>query len=639
MKEMYPVFISDSVPMMESIHRCLLRMEREPLNREIVHEAFRAVHSLKSEAAYVGHAQSASMLHSMETILEEVRQGRKSPDKKIVDEMITLLDEIGNVIGKTPTQNRDHAGKGAVPEQSVFSGDIYFSEFELQLLEEARERGERLYRLVCDIDRNASMKYARLYLLVSNLEQIVNLIKVEPDLDYLRDQERDFNALTFYFTCGDDLSPVYRAININEVFRNHLSSPDYERYLSAAGLRRVSTTAGQAEEKHPAAKPETEADLSSDTVRIDKKLFDALVGSVSQIRNRLRGMEKYGHGEPDAKPGSGAVLEEVRNLSGFSDSLQELLQKVRMVGFKEKEWQLTRFIRDFSKQLGKNIKFSTVGFDLEIDRTIAEPVNECIIHLLRNAADHGIEGEEEREKLHKPAEGEITVTVSKNNDRVVVQVMDDGRGISEDGVRARAAELGYAQETLRRMDLLTLLTRPGLSTRLEATDASGRGVGLDLVTQKLKNCPGSALRLFSKVGEGTVFTIDIPQPYAAAELLICRRADIILAIPKQAYVSTEIPEKTRLGLDEKGLLWYRDLPVYTEMGRLGTAVIPSGDCYMVLLRYSQKQAYLYIDEFLFEKNLTEKELRLFASGDAEVPSLAAEFPGTRIRYVDPGMFV
>ena len=625
-EQMYPMFLEDSASMLQSLHRSLMKMEREPGNMDIVHDAFRLAHSMKSEAAYVGHTAAAELLHTLESGLEDIRRGGKPVDRETIDALLSSVDGIQNVL------SADGGKKAGIPAGGSREGgapdSAGFSMFELKLLEEARERGEHFYRLVCEFDRGSSMKHARLYLLVSNLEKIVNVVKLAPDVDEVKTLEENFSTAVVYFTSSRDLDAVYEAVNINDILKYHLTPLSFKNILGENGSDKSGIPAE--EDNSPEPSRGFEPGPASDQVRMEKDLFDELVSNISQFQYKIQGLKEASQTLKPAPP------EESLSLSAMSDTLQELLQKVRMVSLKDKEAQLSRFVRELSRQLQKSILFVPLGFGIKVERKLVETIHECLLHLVRNAADHGIEGTEERVGSGKNESGNIVVSINGRNGSTCVQVLDDGRGLEESAVRARALSMGYGEDRLRGMDLLSILSLPGFSTKLNATDSSGRGVGLDIIRQKLVQVPGSNLRLFTRPGQGTCFTLELPARFNVSVLIIGKRGDAIVAVPKSSCGTVEVCEAGQFTSDEKGLLWYKNLPVFTEMGRLGAKKLPSGTGYMLFLRHFQAEACLFLEELLFEKTISEDIFKEVEQGNATVLEGIAGSPGTKIVYFDPG---
>ncbi len=285
----------------------------------------------------------------------------------------------------------------------------------------------------------------------------------------------------------------------------------------------------------PAPEPVTPDPVTPDpgaprTIRLDARRLDTLLDLVGELvitRDRLlRALEASEH--PDR-----AVVRAAHDAARLVATLQDEVLQARMLPAAQVFDRFPRLVRDIARELGKEVHFTMAGRDLEIDRSLLDAIGEPIMHLLRNALDHGLEDAATRQAAGKPAAGVLTLRAARDRAALVIQVRDDGRGIDRDAVRQRALEHGLsgaASATLTDDALLPLVAHPGLSTARAVTALSGRGVGVDVVNTRVRAL-GGRLELATTAGEGTMFTMRLPLTLAIMRALLVQVGGATYAIP------------------------------------------------------------------------------------------------------------
>jgi two-component system chemotaxis sensor kinase CheA len=247
---------------------------------------------------------------------------------------------------------------------------------------------------------------------------------------------------------------------------------------------------------------------TEDTVRMSTEKLDALVDRVAELVTTIAAITEH---PKLLKEGDPNLVRNIWELARITKKLQDLSIAMRMVPLKGIFYRLMRLIRDLSRKMGKKVSFTTEGEDIEIDRTLAESLNDPLVHMMRNAMDHGIELPEERRTAGKAEEGEILLRAYLIAGAVVLEIQDDGRGLDHEKIRAGAVERGMIDpdQVLSQSELIRLIYSPGFSTAAEITDISGRGVGMDVVKENVESMRGK-MDVKSEKGRGTTFTIRIP---------------------------------------------------------------------------------------------------------------------------------
>ncbi len=566
--KLFDTFIQDSSAIIGNLNKILIELEAEPGREELIHDAFREIHSLKSEAAYLHLDEIAKKAHDFESQLSAVRDGKTSLTPDLINTFFSNIDTLQAglqaLLKKTPYQ-KDENRPGE---------HLLFSEFEKALLCEARLRGERFYRVVCELEENIPMKFPRIFLLINNLELLVNVIKIIPQPEKL---EEDETELTIYFTTSTEEKKIYDALNVDEVRRVQIAALDYGTYIIT-----------QVEEDIAVGARETVPEPSY--LRIETAKIDDLVTAIGELQLRIEKLS-----------GQLKQEKEVAKVHELTAELRRILRTIRLVPVKSELNRLRRFARDFSKTCEKKIQFSLIGGSIEVDRALLEMIVELLIHLIRNSIDHGVESPEERETSGKAETGCVVVAAVQTEAQLVFQVIDDGRGVDKDAIHRDEDESS---------DLFSILSRPGFSTSEQVTDYSGRGVGLDIVRKKVTGIEGAEARMVSRSGEGSVVTLVFPGGFALNRLLLVRTGDKTVAVPKRGVASIETIENEHYTSDDEGGLLYNGLPVFTLRGRLHFRNTLPNEPYALVVQHLNVKANLLVDEVLFEKEIPESQFKL-----------------------------
>lgn len=311
---------------------------------------------------------------------------------------------------------------------------------------------------------------------------------------------------------------------------------DCDAAAAADGVATTGTTAG-----------ETVARPAARIVRVDLDRLDALFEDLGGLVTARQDLER--HAERDTMS---AVARAAQQMARRLDTLQDRILHVRLAPLTEVFERIPPIVRDLARQLGKDVTVDLHGEELEVDRAILDQLSEPLIHLLRNAVDHGIEAPEIRRALGKRPVGAVIVRARRERDSVVLELSDDGRGIDRDAVAARAVAQGIleAEGLLNDDGLLALLARPGFSTATAVTDISGRGVGLDVVASRL-HALGASLALTTVLGRGTTFVVRLPTRLGIVRALVASIGEERYVMPL-THVAEFLPWEATMVHDEKG---------------------------------------------------------------------------------------
>lgn len=500
------LFRSESCEHITRINRLLLTLEAGTDERAL-EELFRAVHTLKGMSAAVGLQAAAEVAHALEGLLDRVRGGELALDEEVAQLLFGGADALERAI--------DAGAEGTTPDTLLVVDRLR----QLAHGSASPDPGgtRRPLRVSVHVDPAAPMPGVRAVLLLRRARGLGEILRVEPS-------EERLQAGHFRGELSLVLATALEAAAVREAL------------LAVGELRAVEVEEHSAyAASEPGADPQAPASgrEAEGWVRVRSGRLDALVDGVGEL------MVTRDHLHRLAAARSDQELEDVADqLARMIAEMRDEVMRLRMAPLAEVFERFPRLVRDIARSLGKRIDFQVEGAEVEMDRSLLHEVGELLVHLLRNAVDHGIEDSERRLACGKPAEGRVRLRAAREHARVVIRVEDDGGGVQRDRVAARAAVLGWASTDGREptdAELLQWLSRPGFSTAERVTQVSGRGVGLDAVASRLESL-GGALELESAPGEGTSFVLRLPVSLSIARCLLVRAGGEVYALPVASVV-------------------------------------------------------------------------------------------------------
>jgi two-component system, chemotaxis family, sensor kinase CheA len=632
------LFLTESRDNLSAINHALLELERAPNAGEHVAELFRAVHTVKGMSATMGYTAVAELCHDLETVLDTVRQGTGTVAPELMDafflaadalegsiERAAAGDESGEALmavravirrfmiveptaadpgaaapsAKAPAK-RKRSAKKAAAAASTPPGDA----------PAARPVAEGI--LVCVVQTaETPLRGARAFIAVQRAAELGRVTEVIPSVEDLQAErfERDF-ALRLVTDASD--ADIERAVRT----AGHIEQVLIDRGEPVPGPGAPETMSATAEHKAAVAGPLSPLDAgwASESkqirqhrhVRIDLQRLDTLMNLIGELvitRGRLVELSSQ-----IAEPG---LEETVTQASRLISDLQDGIMASRMVPVWQVFDRFPRLVRDASRALGKQIDFIIEGKDIELDRSMLDELGDPVVHLLRNAIDHGIESPEARVAAGKSAEGRLVLSAGRQRSSVVIRVTDDGKGIDRDRVLERAKARGLVdggRDSLTDDELFRVISAPGFSTADKVTDMSGRGVGVDAVSSRVRAL-GGTVEMRTSRGEGTSVTLRLPVTLAIVRALLARIGDETYALPMTHINETVHADAGRLRtLRGREVLVLRDdvLPVVHLRDLVGMPRRDEGGGQIVVLEVADRRAGLVVDELTGQQEIVVK---------------------------------
>jgi two-component system chemotaxis sensor kinase CheA len=637
------VFLAESREHLQNLNQSLLDLESNPQKSSVLSELFRSSHTLKGMAATMGFNQLAHLTHEMENILSDLREQKMSVTEAVVDVLFKCLDSLSQMVdsieagkgGEFPVEKivdslmklRDSTS-AALPAEPVMAetneeptSAFEINQYDSELIQQALNLEQSVFHIVVEVDRGSLMKSVRAYMVFKNLEENGEIFKSNPSAQELEEGSFDQRFEVLFITKSDQES-VHRSINqISEV--RLVSCECFEPAgIEAAAAAEARPKAAAAAEETAASFTPRAAGKARQTVRVDIERLDNLMNLVGELVINKTRLEQIGSTQNLFE-----LNETVEQFARISTDLQNVVMKVRMVPVEQVFNRFPRMVRDLAKELGKEIDFVMEGKETELDRTVIDEIGDPLVHLLRNSIDHGIEMPDVRENTGKSREGTVKLIARHEGNSVVIEVIDDGRGIDVEKNRQRAKDLGWINGEDDRYDeseLINLIFKPGFSTAETVTDLSGRGVGLDAVRAKIESLSGTVM-VENQPGNGTCFRIRLPLTLAIIQALLVKVGDEIYAVPLSSVDETTIVYRDsirRVQSQEVVVLRGQVLPLVKLGERLGADGQLEGsekDLFVVVVRKANRRIGLVVDSLIGQQEIVIKSLGRLMAG---IPGLA-----------------
>lgn len=653
------MFIDESKEHLQALNDNLLELENSPSDLGIVQNIFRSAHTLKGMAATMGFEDLANLTHEMENVLDLVRNNKLSMNEHIFDMLFKSLDALDAMVndiveggsGKLDVQhivsnliaivNGDSASSAKSPSEGA-SSDLHLSggldQYQLSVVEQSLHSGFHVYVIQVRLREDCVLKAARAYMVFDALERHGEVAKADPSVQDIEQEKFDRDFTVYYITKLDGQAVEHMIQDISEIESVGLMPIDAdalarmrERSIavedSKQSARTNRDTAQASNQASGQANGQAKQQAASRTIRVDIERLDTLMNLFSELlidRVRLEQLasELQKH----------ELTETVEHMSRVSSDLQNIVLKLRMMPVETVFNRFPRMIRDLAKNLNKKVELIVTGADTELDRTVIDEIGDPLVHLLRNALDHGLEDTAGRIQAGKPETGNIYLRAYQSGNHVFIEIEDDGRGINRDKVLNKAIANGIvSQEEASRMsdhDVYQLLFASGFSTADVVSDISGRGVGLDVVRSKIASL-GGAVTVESKLGEGTKFIVQLPLTLSIITAMLIRLADEKYAIPISSIVETTLITKDDIR-NVQGIPMIRFRNHIIPLVNLADVLdVPnhrlddSAEMNVVIVHKGEKLAALLTDEFIGQQEIVLKTLgeylnRLFAISGATI---------------------
>ncbi len=524
MDEILQDFIVETTEILEGLDEKFIELEKSQYNTELINDIFRAVHTIKGAAGFLGLNQMVDLSHAAENVLKKLRDSVIGPSPEVIDVILESVDKLKILLEKV--KNNDQS-----PE------DI-----------------EPILKRLKDIDEG----------------------KIPPS----------------------DQPPSLQKTTTEEA-------------------QKTSEDAQSSNQKSDVKKEPTERVNVERTLRVDIERLDTvfnLVGELVLGKNRLSKIASQLADKYPEDPDIASLNEASEFLQLLSSELQTAVMKTRMQPVKKVFNRFPRMVRDLARSHGKEIELIIKGEETEVDKSVIENIADPLVHLIRNAIDHGIEPPEERKKLGKPEKGRIVLSAFQEGNNIVIVVVDDGRGLNLEKIKEKAIEKAIISkeeaEGLNDREIAELIFQPGFSTADRVTDVSGRGVGMDVVKTNLAKINGS-IDVLTQQGKGVKFTIKLPLTLAIIQTLMIEVSNMVFAVPITSVLEAVRIDSSEISrIDEQEVIKLRGeiLPIVRLKELIGSGGNGSKNQYVVVVQSYERKFGLVVDGLLGQDEVVIKSV-------------------------------
>lgn len=622
------MFLEESMDNLQILNESLLELEKNPNDVDKVNEIFRVAHTIKGMAATMGFTDIAELTHKMEDVLSKFREGQLNVTQEVVTVLFDCLDTLERMVSNIEegtdssidieaiikslhniSQVKDVAENKEIETLVTLEKDncsMELNDYDMSIIKQAQEKDFNAIELSITLSENTLLKSARAFLIVKDLEEIGEIIKSKPSTEDIENEDFELQLDFVLITTSSEDEVKKLVENISEVRMVKTKLIEFQKIEeSAVKPKEVKLEPKEApEEKKKSVRKEGNK-KSHQSVRVDLERIDKLMNMVSELviyRTRLEQIV-VDHKSSD-------LTETLEQVGRTTTDLQDLVMKIRMLPLDTVFNRFPRMIRDISVELNKEINFVIEGAETELDRTVIDEIGEPLIHLLRNAADHGIETKEERIAKGKPAVGTIKLVAYQEGTKALIKVIDDGAGINVEKVKAKAERVGINTEGLSDDDIKNLIFAQGFSTNEVVTDISGRGVGMDVVRAKV-SALGGTVDLISEEGKGSTFVIRLPLTLQIIQALLVNVGNETLAI-SLGFIDRVIDYKKDNIKKSNGkeVIIYRDdvIPLVRLNERLNIESVETDKKFVIIVKVGEKTIGLLVDSLMGQQEIVIKPL-------------------------------
>jgi two-component system chemotaxis sensor kinase CheA len=607
MSQYRELFLSETREHINNLNKLVVSLEQEPGNRETIDALFREAHSIKGMAATMGFDQTARLSHHLEDLLDGFRTSGQVPSSTIdyllagIDLLDGLLDDLhadkperaidgfineppaeeATLIAEVPEdkpeetliaiaieQESDQGSTREVPEMKLATDSEAVKE------EEATQEEPEVFQVLVDLAEDTPAASARGILILRELEKSGELISSKPDMEALRN--------------GAPCQQVQAWIRTSLV-KAHIE----EALLQVSGVAKMRFIDDRRKDDRRGR------DEGGRTIRVRTDLLDQFVNLTGELITQRYMLNSATNGRDWNE-----LTQTLSQTGRLIDDLHHHVLQARLMPLENITGRLPRIVRDLSRKTGKKVTLRLNGADVGIDRVVLEELTDPLVHLVRNAVDHGIEDE-----------GVVTVSARREKDLVLIEVADDGKGMNPDQLRQKAVDRNLMTPpqaaSLNDRDALMLVCQPGFSTAQEVTETSGRGVGMDVVKEAVSSL-GGTLEILSTPGSGSRFQMRLPLSIAIIKILLVNCGGHSLAIPitrVQRTLDLQTSEIQSSGQKRVFRLDEEVIPLCLLSEALGLPEVTTGETtWVVLTEVQGRRVGLQVDHFLGQREAFVKNL-------------------------------
>lgn len=672
MNQFLESFFDEADEHIENMEAALLELESSPSDTELLNTIFRSAHTIKGASSTFGVTAVAEFTHVMENLLDRMRDGEIQANAEISEALLASVDALRSLLeaARNGTPGPDNIDELLKQLQALNTSDGAADAGDASEAESTETQPKNEGPTVYDVAFKPSRDFFHFglepILLIRDLSEVGTIEEVTLDDSALPPID-EMDPESCYLSWNLRLSTTEPTSKIDDVFMfvddetlieiSAAKESDANGDGSVAGEETTAPTEADdsKEEASPESKPESAATSAEEnaaeknaqeekpneapqaqteaqkptpqspaaqakapaaptphreSVRVDGERLDDMI---TQIGELVIGVSMVEEEWAEKHPGSDSPA--VVQLSKIVRELQERSLSLRMIPIGACFQKMARVVRDLSRKLGKKIEFVTSGEETELDKTVVDKIGDPLLHMIRNAVDHGIESVEEREAAGKSPKGKVTLKAFHKGGNIYIEIVDDGKGLNLERIKKKAIERGVITEedNPSEQELANLIFAAGFSTAEKVTDVSGRGVGMDVVRRNVESLQGS-VSVRTKLGEGSTVTVRLPLTLAILDGLTVRLGDEVFVLPLLSVVESIRPSaadlKTVVNRGEVVMLRGEVVPLLRlhELLKINTNVTSASEGLLVIVEEQHRKFALLVDELLGQQQVVIKNL-------------------------------
>ena len=615
MKASKKEFIAETEDLLFESQQFILEIQdtfRTAVNPDTINALFRAMHTLKGLSGLFGSKGITDLSHALETLLDDIRLGKIDINEDTVGFLFRNLDVLKSAI--------DGIKEDKEQDLSKYMNDI--KSFRASLKENVG--GPDLQGIIEDSILRVLSEYEE-HRLKANLKNgngiylqktILDLSTFDVSLEEMTRKIKSVGELVSTLPVSENVADG--SIGFNLMFASNRSFMEIKE--ETGGEIEILAQARQTAPQ-PSKKQEQSIKSTTTTVRVDIDKLDRILNTIGELTLAKDAVKRIGSELTEANRYSSLVRDVYKISQTLERQLAELQDEVleiRMIPVGQLFSRLAQVIRRYSREMGKDIELTMFGEDTELDKSLAEEIVDPLMHLVRNAIDHGIEPVDERKQQGKNEHGTIILKAFQKGNYVVIEVSDDGKGIDIQRVREKAIEKGLIEPDsgMDEQELTNLIFAPGFSTKEIVSELSGRGVGMDVVKEKLALLGGFA-EIYTRKNEGTTFTLTLPITLAIIQALVVQVGEMKLAVPLTAISETiAIEQKDLQSVERREVFFFRGemLPVLSVGNIFDIATKQNDLFFAVVVGYGRRKLGILVDEIIGQQEIVIKSLGEYFRG-------------------------
>ena len=601
MEDLLQDFLVEATDLLSGVDNKLVDLEKNPSDNGLLNDIFRGFHTIKGGAGFLNATELVTLCHLTENLFDKLRTGEMAVTKEMMD---VIMDATGGV------REMFHQLEGGVQPTAA----------EASLIANLKAA------LAGQLGTVAASQDAAPKAAAASVAAPVPVVASSDSAGGAPDWNQLFGAMTSAPAAGAAAAAPAPAPAVPVMHSQVAGQTPDQVVQHAVGRRASDKPAAPAPAGRRPEEKNRDNSIRVDTSRLDQVLN--LSGEIGLTKNRLNSLRSdilNGRSDTDTLH---ALDQAVSQLDLLVSDLQNAVMKTRMQPIGRLFQKYPRIARDLARNLGKDVELLLIGEDTEIDKTMIEDLSDPIIHLIRNAVDHGVEQPAERVANGKPEKSQVRLEARQEGDHIVLIIADDGKGMNPEKLRAKALEKGIITDeeanTMDERQSLNLVMLPGFSTKDVASDVSGRGVGMDVVKTNIQKLNGN-IEIKSVVGKGTTFVISLPLTLAILPVLLVQLGEQPFAVPLsmvREILPIEIQQVQEVGGRATMVVRGEVIPIYPISRMLGWAPVKIPE-YGVLMQAADHTFILAIDGFMGREDAVIKSLEDFRpKGVAGVTTLS-----------------